>query len=427
MIKRLVIGLTILVGFNVEAATVEELKSRPLFSIEALQYIGGFRVPRGENGVSSIAYSQGPITLGANGESLYVTGSVRDQSVAEITIPALVNSMNIENMNTASWVQPFSLALERAQTGNPQNVDRIGGMELVDGRLLVNGYEYYDADVSVSHTTLVMSNAANLGGSTVHGFYSLQGGAHASQWISPIPQEWQSHLGGTHLAGSSSELAIATRSTIGPSAFAFNPVGSGMGTASPGSISTVALQDFDMDHPLGSYEREIEVYRDYMYNTDRTNKLWTYLSTVGYGFIVPGTRTFLTIGSNGGLESGIGYKITQNNGDVCGGPCAYDAEDYYNYYWLWDMNDWLEVRNGTRQPHEIMPYAHGKFVDGYPQTGFDRIYGGTYDYSRGILYLALSRGDYTGGAPYPLIVAFQIDTVAPANPPSNVTAREIEN
>jgi len=58
---------------------------------------------------------------------------------------------------------------------------------------------------------------------------------------------------------------------------------------------------------------------------------------------------------------GIGYKPTQSDGNVCGGPCPYDADDYYNYYWLWDVNDLLAVKNGTLNPHDVRPYDYGVF------------------------------------------------------------------
>ena len=37
--------------------------------------------------------------------------------------------------------------------------------------------------------------------------------------------------------------------------------------------------------------------------------VWSFLSNGVYGFIAPGTRTFVVVGSSGAIDSGIGYKI----------------------------------------------------------------------------------------------------------------------
>ena len=53
--------------------------------------------------------------------------------------------------------------------------------------------------------------------------------------------------------------------------------------------------------------------------------IWNFLSEAVYGFIVPGTSTFAVFGSSGGVNSGIGYKLTQDNGNLCEGYCSYAA------------------------------------------------------------------------------------------------------
>lgn len=148
------------------------------------------------------------------------------------------------------------------------------------------------------------------------------------------------------------------------------------------------------------------------------NNLWTEESWAGYGFIVPGSRTYLTIGESGGHFSGIGYKARQNGQTTgnCPGPCPYDRDDFYNYYWLWDVNDLLAVKNGSMQAYDVRPYAYGEFNAPFQMnlyTGLPRhnpIRGGVYDSVSGLLYLTIHGGQSTGQyGVKPLVVAYKIN------------------
>jgi hypothetical protein len=133
--------------------------------------------------------------------------------------------------------------------------------------------------------------------------------------------------------------------------------------------------------------------------------LWNFLSRAIYGFIVPGTRTFAVFGSSGGIHSGIGYKITQDNGNHCGGYCAYGSDDYYNYYWLFDIEEILDAV----EPYDIQPYAYGAWSVPFDDNGDHRIIGGTFDGGNGILYLSLSGAGQVGEYDRPpLIVAYRL-------------------
>ena len=107
---------------------------------------------------------------------------------------------------------------------------------------------------------------------------------------------------------------------MGPSAFSFD-ARENVIYAPSGKIPTTPLLDFSLKQILrdkSTYPIVTDV-NSILYNRDGRNKLWTILSNAAYGFIIPNTRTYLTIGFSGGHESGIGYKITQNNGNQCGG------------------------------------------------------------------------------------------------------------
>ena len=207
-------------------------------------------------------------------------------------------------------------------------------------------------------------------------------------WISPIPPAWQATLGGSHLTGQSSGIPIISRTSVGPPAFAFDPlqiVGT-TGTAQvPSPVPTVTLLDFSLDDPL---------HGD-LSNSTGTNDLWTHLSRAIYGLVVPGTRTYLTLGHSGGHASGVCYKCTQSDGTLCGGYCAPDADDYSLYYWLWDLDDLVAVKAGALSPHEPRPYELGVLPSAFDTR---ELGGGAFDPASGLLYLTLQRADLEQGA-----------------------------
>jgi len=405
--------------------------SLPLIPIEALEYQGAFSIPGGEQGESSADYSAGQIAYNPVNQSLFLAGFNLEGAVAEISIPALVNSTDVNALNSATYLQDFYRVLSRTPDSNPQNIDRITGLFLYQNKLIVNGLEYYDAPADNTHTTLVLDDASNMAGSTIEGFYKLQGAAHIAGWMSPVPAQWQGILGGSVIAGNSSKYAIVSRQSVGPSAFVFDP--SALSGAPSGVLPTTTLLDFDLTNPLYA---DYSSYDNARYNLLEvngstppghtfedadavvgTNDLWTSDSQASYGFIVPGTRTYMTLGASGGHESGIGYKATQSDGNVCGGPCAYDADDVDNYYWLWDVNDLVEVKNGTKQPYEIRPYSYGVldmpfqtdlFAGGTPEL--HPISGGSYDPASGRLYLTLYDAGSTGAYDQvPLVVVYELN------------------
>lgn len=402
--------VAVLLAGNAQHCKAEptDVLSLPRINMNDFKYHGAFRLPITTYGDSSAARAEGDITLGSNGSSFFLAGKKRDQAIAEFSIPQLVNSKELNTLNFASNIQPFVKVLELPETGNQQNMNRIGGMEYVDGKLLVNTFEYYDAPADNTHTTLVLRDAENIEASTVDGFYGYDARAHASGWISPIPVNLQGILGGKYITGHSNGTPIIGRHSVGPSAFVIDPNTHIFGKNAGSSIPTISLADFSLNNPMGDVKNEGQ---EYINNWNLTNNLWTRISKATYGFIVPGTRTYAVIGYSGGHKSGIGYKITQDTGIVCPGPCAYETDDYYNYIWFFDLNDLLQVKNGLIPAHEVVPYNYGKFdVPFQPKIGINPIVGGTYDSAKDILYITVMRADtlQSNFDTTPVIVAYKL-------------------
>ncbi len=403
--------------------------SLPLLQISDLQYEGAFAIPADNNGVLGANYSAGTITYNSTNGSIFLAGHQNGAAVGEYSIPSLVNSTDVAALNSATILQDFRQVLQYT-IGDYVEINLISGMAMVNDKLIINAVEYYDADANNLHTGVVLQTPTDIANSSVDAYYSLEGAAHTSGWLSPIPAEWQTLLGGDYIAGNSSKYSINSRLAIGISAFAFNA--SDMTNAAPGTVATTTLLDFDLSNPLyadyANYENSnynlVEINGDNSFTghtfadanaTVGTNDLWTEISQASYGFIIPGTSTYMAIGASGGHGMGIGYKPTQSDGNVCGGPCPYDADDRYNYYWLWDVNDLLAVKNGTLNPHDVRPYDYGVFdvpfqTDIYTQTPeFHEILGGTYDADNEILYLAIDDGASTGQYEHvPVIAAYSI-------------------
>ena len=404
--------------FNFLYLEMQAQSDLPLIQMSDWEYQGAFIVPPDEYGESNANYAAGIIAVNPVNNSFYIAGHNQDRAIAEFTLPEPVNSTELSELNEAVILQDFKALLHTTPDGNPEGIDLVSGMQFIDGQLLINALEYYDAPGDNHHTTLIVEDADDLENSAVSGYYALEGRAHAAGWISPIPEEWQSVLAGSYIAGNSSKYPISSRLPIGVSAFSFEPADFG----TEETVATTQLLDFSLANPLhadyadyqNAYYNLIEVNGDTsgghtFEDADAVvgeNAIWTANSQASYGFIVPGTRTYLTIGASGGHNSGIGYKATQSDGNLCGGPCPYDADDRYNYYWLWDVNDLVAAMNGTLDFADVRPYDYGVFdapfqIDDYSGglPEFHPITGGTYDPLTGKLYLTIFDGG-ASGSPY---------------------------
>ncbi|GGZ65684.1 hypothetical protein [Paraglaciecola chathamensis] len=384
LLKSLIVKTSILcaAAFIAWASHAQSNTNPALFNLspETVEYVGGFRIPLSTKGESRIAYSQGVFALRPNKNAFFIVGHSHHQGIAELEIPELSKSKTISDWNFATFNQPFSLIIPRASSGNPQKINRITGMKEIEGQLIVNGMEYYDGDANVRDTTLIVREADHLERSKIDGFFQLQGAAHAAGWISEIPALWRKELNSEYLVGNASALPINSRLSIGPTAFTAHFFGVLNSEEKSGLILTDSLMDFSLKHPIVPDQ----------YNKSLKNNLWTELSAAHYGFIIPNTSSYLVIGKSGGHNSGIGYKITQDNGRECGGPCSVKAGDSYNYFWLFDVADFVSVKSGKKQPYQPQPYQFGFFdtVNTHPY-----IIGADYSNKTELLYVVYSGED----------------------------------
>jgi len=365
-----------------------------LLTIDDLTFQGAFRVAFGD-GVSDTNYAVGTLAYNPDRSSLFIAGHAQKNAIAEFAIPQPSMATEVAALPVVEEsLQPYVQVLEASPSGNPEGINRVTGMLWLDGQLLVNAENWYDAPGQNEDTTLVVRDATDLVGA-VDGYFELAGAAHAGGYMAPIPSEWQSALGGPFLTGWASNYSIISRYSVGPSLFAFEPndiLDSQSGATGP--VATTRHMDFP--HGGGHYLGEDALVAE----EGSASDLWNFLSRGIYGFVVPGTRTFAVFGSSGGVNSGIGYKITQNNGNLCGGYCAYDATDYYNYYWFFDVDEIL----AASETFEPRPYAYGPWPVPFDDGGRHHIIGGTFDPATMTLYLSLENAGQVGDYDRPPVI-----------------------
>ena len=366
-------------------------------SFAQLQYEGAFTLPASQFGDSSLNYSQG--VLEVSGDSLFITGHTHDDAIAEFRMPTLIDSQNLGDLVSAgNPVQSFTKILDRTPSENVDQLDQITGLEVVNGSLVVNAIQYYDGAADNTATTIVVEDKNNLSTSHVSAIHELQGAARAAGWISRVPESWQQELGTDHITGFSSGAPIIGRLSVGPSAFAVD-FSDNLSSSVSTIIQAEELQGFTLQQPL---------HAD-LNNESGANTVWTHLSHARYGFIVPGTSTYMTIGFSGGHQSGVSYKAVRQNGYQCPGFCANDESDVYNYYWLWDVEDWQLIKDGELLPSEVKPYESGEFVLPFQTDQFlNEIGGAAFDETTGLLYISVLKANLNGHDNPPVIVAYRM-------------------
>jgi hypothetical protein len=281
-------------------------------------------------------------------------------------------------------------------------------MQLIESKLVVNYINWYDAPGTETDTTIVFKNAFNLDKSSIVGPFQIDGAAHSAGWLTPIPDYWQDKLLGTYISGYSGG-SIASRLSIGPSGFILMPEIDLLNELEGGRVTAIPAVDFSVANML--YDKSIygDSYSNadnILYNLNLMNELWTAVSGASYGFIVPGTNTYVTLGYSGGHKSGLGYKIVQDTGRLCGGPCSKAQDDNYNYVWFWHVSDLVKVIKGEMVPYDVRPYDYG-VLDTISKA---RITGAAFDADSMSLYISLKSGDTVMRYPRPpLFLKFKIN------------------
>lgn len=367
-----------------EEFTSEELYTDPeLATVENFKYVGSFRLDDRKYGDSNMTFAVGTLGYNPDKHSLFIAGHAHHNAIAEFEIPEALMGTTVKDLNEAKPLQYFKSILSTAPTGNPNGNDKITGLYYYKGKLVVNTEKWYDAAGSNTDTTLVLQDAKNLATSAVKGYYRLKGAARAAGYISDVPPNYQAQLDSKHITGWSSVYSIISRYSIGPSMYKLNL--NDLTDSDELDVHTEALMSFHGKNMLAPNANAMNV-------SGNASPLWNSLSNGVYGFIIPNTRTFAVVGSSSAIVGGLGYKITQDNGNLCGGPCAFLSDEVYNYIWLFNMDDIINAQN----IYDPRPYYYGKWPQPFDNKGKNSIIGATFDANESALYLAISKAGQTG-------------------------------
>jgi hypothetical protein len=303
--------------------------------------------------------------------------------VGELAIPALETG-RVNQLATAPVLQSLTPILPRIPDNNLDNIVKVGGLMVVGDQLVGTAYEYYDAGLPAVDSHFKLSSL-NLRSADLSGLYRVgpMGAGFVAGYMAPVPKQWQDELGAPYLTGQAA-LSIISRTSSGPSAFAFDPAQLGRGGTTPAT----PLVEYPLAHQLapGSTQNPL-------FNT----------TTEIRGIAFPeGTDTVLFVGSHGtgpywyGEPDEVGHDAYRPDK----GP---HAPGYVYQVWAYNVHDLIAVKNGTLQPWQVRPYDTWQFDLPYFDGG-KHIGGVAYDAASGRLYVSQ---EYGNGA-YPVIHAYQI-------------------
>lgn len=340
-----------------------------------LEYQGAFRVPAGTFGSSSFAYGGTGLAFNSARNSLFVVGHDWDQAVAEISIPAVVNSASLSSLSTATVLQPFEEATEGKMNNVGSGTVKVGGLLPYQGQLYLTAYLFYDATASQSESHFISGTDLSATGDA-RGPYKVGtvGAGFVSGYFANVPANWQAALGGPVLNGQCC-LSIITRTSFGPAVFAIDPTRIGVANPAPAT----PLVYYPSSNPLAPGD---------------TTSEWFNLSTEIRGVVFPeGTSSVLFFGRHG-----VG-PYCYGTGGASGGDC-YDPDNsskgthaypYRYYVWAYDANDLAAVKAGQKQPWDVRPYAVWPYT--LPLKGGTQIQGATYDSATGRIFVTQAYGD----------------------------------
>lgn len=300
-------------------------------------------------------YVVGPMAIDAsNNTMVFACRDFRPGEVAVLSIP--------NYGGTASVVVPCT-TVQNIELINPQDPNKkIVGQGIVSGSdLYVWAYSYYDGNGTQSLTTFKM-NKSTLGSQTGPFRVSAANPGLTAYYTGSIPPAWRSVLGADSLAGACC-LAIIGRSSAGPSVSAFNIADVGVVNPAPATM-------------LVGYPNE------------RPNcGTWGGTTTQCYGggdslagvVWIPGTSSPFFVGTHGTAPStcyGYGTLNLSLVGTFApdGTLYCYDSDGnkgpksypYIQQIWRYKASDFLAVKNGTKQPWEILPDLMWNFGTGSP-------------------------------------------------------------
>ncbi len=393
--------------------TASSPTTEPLIQSSNLVYAGAFRLPEGTTNQTSFQYAGDGLAYNPVDNSLFITGHTWYQETAEISIPNIVNSTNIDALATATIIQPLTDALDGERNSvNPTdpNAKDIGGYLVYNGKLIISVFSYYDGNgtQSTSHFVrpLNLSTAGQLTGPFRVG---TQYPGFVSGYMTLIPPEWQTLLGGPALTGNCC-LNIISFQSSGPAVSVFDPSQLTGGA----TVAATPLVGYPYSNPLATWGTQNNLFNG---------------STQITGVVFPeGTRSVLFFGrqGTGPFCYGIGSPTSPPPQGECYDPANSSKGDHaYPYVyqvWAYDADDLLKVKQGLEPEYAVKPYAVWTLPLPFSNaSGQNTISGAAYNPSTNQIFITQDCVDTSCG---PVIDVLKITGISAGSkvpsPPTNV-------
>lgn len=356
---------------------IDDDNQPPLINLEDFIYQGAFRTPTGTYGTAKFSFSSGRITYNPDNNSLFIAGGVPNPvGVAEISIPTLVDTLDINDMHFCDIIQPFNdignlisgFDVEKAKAGNGFYT---GALTYDNGKLHVGFYDFYDGgrDNDKSHATCIDANILNGAWTSIkqvatHPNGSGVGGLYG-YYACEIPNTKRHRFGGFKHAVGGAGLSITGRTSQGCAAHACDL------NNLPGPYSPMVW--YNLSNTLSRFFPQGIFWEERTYNT-----CFNGLSNIGGMSFLNGTDTLAFFGSHSTNEFCYGtgdcpIDYTKPVHDCCDPTSRYKGTHsvgggHQPWVWLYNVADLVNVFNGVVEPYDIKPYEFGPL---FPTTPWD--------------------------------------------------------
>ena len=419
------------------------------------EYLGAFRLPGGEEPPQTFAYGGNAMTFNPDGDlsgaqdgfpgTLFVTGHDRvayggvpdGDQVAEVSIPAPIISRNIEDLNTAEFVQDFADVTAKRFT-ELEEIPKVGLQYLnrpeTGPKIHIAWGQHLQPQDVASHGWFnpTLSNPDFQGTWFIgnQDLYSVNG------YMFEIPAAWADvYNGGRYLA--TGRMRDGGQGGMGPTIFAYRPWNAeGSSPPSGTRLDEVTLLLYENAYNTEEIVRAMNGYQHpdsweggAWITTSSGNQAVLFAGTKSngdkywYGYIHPDGPQYVCVDTNvtdfPTCRNADGSPCSQQDlGGCCdeeGGTCAslrgwwstrFDAELI-----LFDSNDLAKVASGQMESWEPQPYAVIDIDDylyldppewdvvelGWGDQRRNRIGDISYDRQSGLLYVLELYAD--GGRP----------------------------